>query len=223
MRRTIKLFCPDGDVENLILGVNPYLPPFDFTVDCLDATVTFDEISEDEFLDLLDALDEYVYAEEPLSLEENFVRFAESNGISVATAESCTGGMIASSIVNVSGASNVFFEGMVTYNNLSKVNRLGVSAETLDSFGAVSEETATEMANGLLSENVDFGISTTGIAGPTGGSFEKPVGLVYIGLSYKDLAPVAYRFIFDGDRTTVRTSAKNAALFYAWKYLENIL
>lgn len=223
MKRTIKLFCPDGDVNELLKLADLTAQPCKICVDCLDSLVVFDDLSEDDYIDLLEGLDDYVYAEDDTLPEENFVRFVSANELNVATAESCTGGMIASSIINVPGASDVFFEGIVSYSNLSKTNRLGVSPTTIEEFGAVSEQTAKEMAAGLLSENVDFGISTTGIAGPGGGTEEKPVGLVFIGLAYKSYPPIAYKFLFRGDRSTVRTSAKNAALFYAWKYLENIL
>jgi len=223
MRRVIKLFGKKEDIENRIYEINPDLPPFTVYSDCLDAWVEFEDIDEQEFIDLLDELDDCVYCEDDLTLEEAFVKFLQSNEVKLATAESCTGGMIASSIVNVSGASEVFYEGVVTYSNDSKMERLGVMRSTLENYGAVSEQTAKEMAVGLISENVDLGISTTGIAGPKGGTIEKPVGLVYIGVAYRDFPPVAYKFIFDGDRTEIRTSAKNTALFKAWKYLENIL
>lgn len=223
MRQVIKLFGSKEKLENLIYELNPDISPFYIYSDCLDTWVEFEDVDEAELMDLLDGLEEYVYSEEENTLEETFVRFLESNDVHIATAESCTGGMVASSLINVSGASNVFFEGLVTYSNEAKINRLEVSPLTLETHGAVSEETAKEMALGLLSDNVDFGISTTGIAGPTGGTIQKPVGLVYIGLAYKGYPPVAYRFVFDGDRKEIRTSAKNAALFKAWKYLENIL
>lgn len=223
MREVIKLFCKEEEAYDLIYGINPDLPPFAVTADCLDVRVEFPEISESDFLDLVDGLSDCLYCDEDLSPEENFLRFLISNKIVIATAESCTGGMLASSIINVGGASEAFFEGLITYSNASKIDRLGVSSETLAEYGAVSEQTAKEMAVGLIGENVDFAISTTGIAGPSGGSEEKPVGLVYVGVAYKDYPPVAYKFLFDGDRTKIRKSAKNAAIFKAWKYLDNIL
>lgn len=125
-------------------------------------------------------------------------------GITVATAESCTGGKIASAITDVPGSSSIFGYGMVTYSNDAKMKILGVKEETLKRVGAVSEETAYEMAEGLkkLSE-ADVAVSVTGIAGPGGGSELKPVGLVYMGLAYNNQVYVK-KNQFSGDRDEVR-------------------
>ena len=107
--------------------------------------------------------------------------------LTIACAESCTGGLIAKSITDVGGCSSVFLGGVVAYANEIKENVLGVSGETLKKYGAVSEFTAMEMANGVRRIcGSDIGISTTGIAGPDGGTEEKPVGTVYVGFAYKD-------------------------------------
>ena len=133
-------------------------------------------------------------------------------GLSVATAESCTGGLIASTIVDVPGASDCFNEGYVTYSNEAKMKNLGVLDETLMAHGAVSVETAKEMAKGVKKRaSADFGIASTGIAGPGGGSPTKPVGLVYIACAYKDKS-VVKELHLSGDRTSVRTQAANEAL-----------
>jgi len=106
------------------------------------------------------------------------------HGATLACAESCTGGMIASSLVDVPGCSDVFLEGCVTYSNDAKMRRLGVKAETLERYGAVSEETAREMAEGMRkSSGATYALATTGIAGPGGGTPEKPVGLVYVAMA----------------------------------------
>ena len=133
-------------------------------------------------------------------------------GITVATAESCTGGMIASAITDVSGSSSIFGYGVVTYSNEAKVKILGVREETLARVGAVSEETAYEMAEGLkkLSE-ADVAVSVTGIAGPGGGSEEKPVGLVYMGLACGDEIFVK-KNLFQGDRDEIRKQTVATAL-----------
>lgn len=132
---------------------------------------------------------------------------------SVATAESCTGGMIASTIVDVPGASDCFNEGYVTYSNEAKMKNLGVRDETLMAYGAVSEQTATEMAKGVKKRaKADFGISSTGIAGPGGGSPKKPVGLVYIACAYGDDKCIVKELHLKGSRTEVRTSATKEAL-----------
>ena len=119
-------------------------------------------------------------------LSYQLVRLLLEKGLTISTAESCTGGLIAKCITDVSGASAVFFGGVVSYDNSVKENVLGVQHDTLLSYGAVSSQTACQMARGVSSlMKTDVGISTTGIAGPGGGTPEKPVGTVYIGFSYK--------------------------------------
>ena len=119
---------------------------------------------------------------EAYSPEEELVRLLAKKQMTITTAESCTGGLIAGTIVNVAGASDVLNEGYVTYSNEAKQRLVHVKAETLERFGAVSEETAREMAAGAAkAAGSDVAISATGIAGPGGGTKEKPVGLVYIG------------------------------------------
>lgn len=107
------------------------------------------------------------------------------NKLSLSTAESCTGGLISSYLTDIDGASNFIFQNFITYSNAAKNKFLEVSNETLEKYGAVSQQTAYEMAKGLLNY-ADCAIATTGILGPTGGSKEKPIGLVYIGLGYKN-------------------------------------
>ncbi len=130
------------------------------------------------------ALGENIFGIHDDRLEEVVVKMLTADGKTITTAESCTGGLIANRLTNVSGASAVFPAGYVTYSNESKIRMLGVREETLKSFGAVSEETCRQMAEGARQRaGVDFAISATGIAGPTGGTAEKPVGLVFIGLA----------------------------------------
>ena len=105
----------------------------------------------------------------------------EQRNITVATAESCSGGLIAHTLTNISGSSVYFDRGIVSYSNKAKIDLLGIKEDILEEFGAVSEQVAEAMAEGVrIKSNVDIGIATTGIAGPTGGTPEKPVGLVYI-------------------------------------------
>ncbi|MBQ7147782.1 MAG: CinA family protein [Pseudobutyrivibrio sp.] len=146
-----------------------------------------------------------------------------SKGLSVATAESCTGGLIASSIVDVPGASDCFNEGYVTYSNEAKMKNLGVKDSTLIACGAVSYETASEMAKGVRKKaKADFGISSTGIAGPGGGSPKKPVGLVYVGCAYGQDQCKVLELHLKGDRTQVRQAAANEALKLFEECLNNI-
>lgn len=127
-----------------------------------------------------------------------------AGGHIVTTAESCTGGMIAAAITDIAGSSDVFDRGFVTYSNQSKAAMLGVSMTTLEEFGAVSEETCREMLAGALKNSTaTIAIATTGIAGPSGGSAEKPVGLVYVGISKDGKAETA-KCNFPGNRAEIR-------------------
>ena len=115
------------------------------------------------------------------------VKQLKKKGLTLSSAESCTGGLIAKRMTDVSGASEVFLGGCVTYTNEVKMKLVNVSAETLEKYGAVSRETAAEMARGVRKAlGSDIGVSTTGVAGPTGGSEETPVGTVFVGISTEE-------------------------------------
>lgn len=147
-----------------------------------------------------------------MNTEERIVEKLNRLHQTVAVAESCTGGMICSRLVDVAGASSCFFEGYVTYSNEAKEKNLGVLSETLHKWGAVSEETAVQMARGAMKRaGADYGIATTGIAGPGGGSPEKPVGLVYISCVTSRHSFVE-RHVFSGNRGEVRRQAADRAL-----------
>ncbi|ATU91655.1 CinA family protein [Phyllobacterium zundukense] len=135
-------------------------------------------------------------------------------GVLLATAESCTGGMIAASLTDIGGSSDVVDRGFVTYSNEAKHEMLGVPLELIAAHGAVSEEVALAMAAGALSHSrAGIAVSVTGIAGPGGGSDTKPVGLVWFGLAVKGKPPMAIRHIFDDHgRASIRQAAVNKAL-----------
>ena len=158
----------------------------------------------------------YVFGENADRLEKKTVELVKKLGMNISTAESCTGGMIASRLIDVPGVSEIFKEGIVSYSNDAKMKRLGVKKETLEKYGAVSEETAREMVMGLDS---DVAITTTGIAGPDGGTREKPVGLVYIGIRVRNDVYIEKRF-FNGDRMKIRESAVSQSLFSLIKILD---
>lgn len=153
-----------------------------------------------------------------LSWEEKVVGGLKEMNWTIATAESCTGGLVGASLVNVSGASEVYSEGYITYTNEAKQKLLGVSAETLRRYTAVSAPTAREMACGALKRSgADVAVSVTGIAGPGGGSEEQPVGLVYIACAVKkgpegEAEADCLRYVFDGDRGQIRRKAARCAL-----------
>lgn len=143
---------------------------------------------------------------------EKLYEVLKSKNKTVATAESCTGGMIGAAITSLAGVSQYYGYGVVTYANEAKEKLLGVSHDTLETYGAVSEETAEEMALGALRmSDADISVAVTGIAGPGGGSSEKPVGLVYIGIATKDNTYV-YKNVFSGSRDEVRRSTVKKAL-----------
>ncbi|MBN2897909.1 MAG: competence/damage-inducible protein A [Clostridia bacterium] len=147
---------------------------------------------------------EAIYSIEGGTLAEIVGNMLIEKGVTLSLAESCTGGLLAGTLTSISGISSVLHAGFVTYSNEAKVAMLGVSEETLKQHGAVSEETALEMIQGLKSRtDSDVAVSITGIAGPGGGTAEKPVGLVYIGIAYFDSYEV-HKFNFTGDRERVR-------------------
>lgn len=126
-----------------------------------------------------------------MTLEEELGKYLIENKLTIATAESCTGGLLSSKLTDVSGSSEYVKLNFVTYANEAKHKILGVSWDILNNFGAVSEECAEAMANGLYeATDCDIALCTTGIAGPTGGTKEKPVGLVYISMRYKGIVTV---------------------------------
>lgn len=155
----------------------------------------------------------YIYStKEKITLEMSVVNLLEKNELTISTAESCTGGLLAGRLINVPGVSDVYKEGFITYTNKAKRKTLGVNKSTLKKYGAVSEQTAKEMAVGAaLAADTDISISVTGIAGPDGGTNEKPVGLVYLGVCIKDIVHVE-EFRFSGDRANVREQTVISAL-----------
>ncbi|MHB1315220.1 MAG: competence/damage-inducible protein A [Christensenellales bacterium] len=156
-------------------------------------------------------LGEYIYATGDLQLENVVAKLLLEKKKKIAVAESCTGGMLSSALVSNPGISAVFTEGVVAYSNEAKIARLRVSPATLEQYGAVSEETAIEMAKGLLVGGVDITAATTGIAGPDGGSPEKPVGLLYVAVATREKTYTKKITTF-GVRTKIRTAATLHAL-----------
>ena len=206
---------------------NPTIAPYAKTGEMeLRLTAKADSVAEAERMlepleaDVRSILGDFVYAEgETATLQQTVVELLHQKGMTVATAESCTGGLVAKKITDVSGASDVFHCGFVTYSNEKKEELLGVSRDTLMAFGAVSEETALEMSLGARTKSgADIGVSMTGIAGPGGGAEEKPVGLVYISISAKDFHK-AYRLQLSGDREMVRERTSLYVLDMIRRYL----
>ena len=161
---------------------------------------------------LTPVIEKYVYGYDNVSLEEVVGNRLRELGLTLATAESCTGGLLGHRITGVSGSSDYYLGGVVSYNNKAKMELLGVKKQTLEKFGSVSEETVREMAQGVKSLfKTDLGISISGIAGPTGGSPEKPVGLIYIGLSSEKEVTIK-KFNFFRDRDSNKRISSQVAL-----------
>jgi nicotinamide-nucleotide amidase len=200
-------------------GKNPTVAPYAKNVD-VTLRITAKGKTEVECKNLIkpieqeikNILGENVYGEGEVTLEHVVAEMLCNMNLTISTAESCTGGMIAEKLISYPGISKSYLEGMVTYSNEAKIKRLGVRKETLDRYGAVSEQTAREMVEGIIRESgSNIAIVTTGIAGPSGGTEEKPVGLVYIGLYIDGISKVK-EFNFQGDRDKVRIRTTMNAL-----------
>lgn len=179
-------------------------------------------LADDVLRLFLEGLGDSVYALDDTPLERQLVNLLKLRGKKISVSESFTGGGIARRIVSVSGASEVYFEGLNTYAERAKSRRLGVSEYTLKTYGAVSDETAYEMAAGLLATgDCDISIATTGIAGPKSDRSELPVGLSYIAVGFREKIYV-YRHRFDGTREEITEKAINHALMSAYRLLKNM-
>ena len=151
---------------------------------------------------------------------ERVASLLKEKGLWIATAESCTGGLIGHKLTNIPGSSEYFKGGVISYGNEVKMKLLGVKEETLKKYGAVSEQTARVMAEGVKKlMDVNIAIATTGIAGPGGGTETKPVGLVYAALAHDD-GVIVKKFVFNGAREENKESFANAALNMLLEYLE---
>jgi PncC family amidohydrolase len=152
--------------------------------------------------------------------KQKLLSLLSKHNLSIATAESCTGGLVAARLCDISGISSYFEEGYITYSEEAKIKNLGVSSETIANKGVVSQETATEMAKGAAKRaNANCAIATTGIAGPSGGTEETPVGTVCIACTVNEYTYVETMY-FEGNRSMVRTQAANYALEMLCDYIE---
>jgi nicotinamide-nucleotide amidase len=146
-------------------------------------------------------------------ISDTLLALLKAQNLKIATAESCTGGLLAAYLTEKSGSSAWFERGFVTYSNEAKIEMLGVKQSTLEHYGAVSEQTAKEMAEGALNNSrADLSIAITGIAGPDGGSADKPVGMVCFGFAGKNIESLTQTKYFEGDRKAIREQAAQFAL-----------
>lgn len=153
----------------------------------------------------------------------DLIQTLKEHKLTITTAESCTGGLIASKLVDISGASSVFSRGYITYSEEAKMEELGVLESSIKTYGVVSKEVASEMAIGVVRKaNADVSVSITGIAGPDGGTKEKPVGLVYIACVVNGEDYVMKR-IFQGSREEIRENAANEAISFTKDMLDKCI
>lgn len=205
-----KLIEPQGEIKVAFLpgylGVNIRL-----TMESRDknqAQVKIDEFEQK----IREVLGTYIYGVDDQSLEEVVGKLLLERKKTIAVAESCTGGLISARFTNISGSSKYFERGVVTYSNEAKTELLSVPKEIIEKYGAVSEEVAILMAEGVRKlAKTDYGLSVTGIAGPTGGTPQKPVGLVFVGFAHENDS-FAQRFLFGEDRKSNRERASQAVL-----------
>ena len=210
-------------LEKTILKIYPdlkltFLPDYPE----IELRIRFTTVEEDELKEeLRRVVGNYVYSWKGEILPVVFGKELKWRGLFFAVAESCTGGLVAKSITDIPGSSEYFDRGFVTYSNQAKMDHLGVREETLRKFGAVSEETAREMVLGVLEHSrADIAASITGIAGPTGGTPEKPVGTVYTAIADREGRIEVVRNFFPGNREQVRKATMTKVLFGVVKWLE---
>jgi len=219
----------ESAVETMILDLiqgqtNPTIATYAKTGEVhvrITAFAKSQELAMEFIQPLIDIMNErftyHIFAyDEDTTLEQAIVLKLKKMNATISTAESCTGGLLAGRIINASGASAVYNEGYITYSNAAKIKNLFVSEASIKEYGAVSEVVAKEMANGCkLQTNSSFALSTTGIAGPEGGTKDKPVGTICIGCSFEHKT-VAKQFQLSGTREKIREVAVNRALVYLW-------
>ena len=152
-------------------------------------------------------------------MESTLSELLINKSLTISVAESCTGGLIGHLITSIPGSSAYFMGGITSYSNQAKCDLLGVSPDTLEQYGAVSDQTAKEMAMGVKERfKSDIGISVTGIAGPDGGSIEKPVGTVFMGFVFEN-GPLAIKYLFKGSRSEIKQQTAETALENIKRYL----
>jgi nicotinamide-nucleotide amidase len=221
------LFQQLGDLDVLLGEAKLAFLPDQFGV---KLRITVEDSEEENALNRLSEIEQkirsavgrYIYGTENLSIEEVVGRLLKERNLTIAVAESCTGGLICDRFTNIDGSSKYFERGVITYSNTAKVELLKVSDNAISEYGAVSEIVAKQMAEGVRSiSSTDIGLSTTGIMGPTGGSDEKPLGLVYIGLCDNKMS-IARKYQFGDTRMLNKARASQAAFEMLRRYLLGI-
>ncbi len=202
-----------------------FLPGYSGVDIKLKVTSETEELAQKNILEiegkLREILNEFIYGTDKQTLEEVVGRLLLDKKKTISVAESCTGGLIGAKFTNIPGSSDYFMDGVITYSNEAKIEILGVPRGIIDRYGAVSEQAAILMAEGVRKlSKTDYGLSATGIAGPAGGTEEKPVGLVYLGFAHENDS-FAQRFVFGGDRRAIRERTAQAALNMVRLFMES--
>ena len=207
-------------VENIILGFYPDFPENHVTISLRgqDEPTVMDALNR-TVSEIRSLLGPFLFATEDQSMERVVGNLLKDRGVTIALAESCTGGLIGNLLTNVAGSSAFFQGGLVTYSNQSKTDLLGVSPDTLNRYGAVSDRTVREMARGVREKmGTEMGLAVSGIAGPDGGTVQKPVGTVHIGLAVNQETHSA-KYRFWGTRKQIKRNAAMMALDWIRRYL----
>jgi nicotinamide-nucleotide amidase len=206
--------------HGLFLGVCVDFPGIRLTLRAeADTALAASELLDPATRAVHECLNEYIYSSGTRSIEEVVAELFREEGLTLSLAESCTGGLISKCITDVPGCSSFFLESAVTYSNVAKQRLPGVSVDIIEKFGSVSSECASLMAKGIRTESgSDLGLAVTGIAGPGGGSDDKPVGTVFISLAAPD-GCWTKRFLFRGNREEIRIMTAWTALDWLRRYL----
>jgi nicotinamide-nucleotide amidase len=212
---------PDTELGSLPLAYLPGVAGVDLRVTAKGLPrARAEQLVAEAMMKLRSRVSAYSYGEDDADLAAVVLEKCRASGFSLAVAESCTGGMLGERLTSIPGSSEVFLGGVIAYHNDVKLNLLGVRAEDIERYGAVSEEVALQMASGVREKlGADVGVSVTGIAGPGGGTPEKPVGLIWIAVHASELK--ARRFHVGGDRAEIRQRAAQAALEMVRRALSN--
>ena len=208
-------------VKNIDLEENCHNIGYYPSVYGVDVRIAGEDLEKIEKLkdDIRANINEYIYEIGNQNLEEVLIKKLKKKKMTISCAESCTGGLIGHRLTQVPGGSEVFNGGMITYSNESKINQLGITLKNIEDFGAVSEQVALEMAENIKNKfGTSIGVSTTGIAGPGGGSKSKPVGLVYVGYC-DDKSLKVKRFNFSSSRESNKIRTSQAVLNYVFKMI----
>jgi nicotinamide-nucleotide amidase len=213
------------DDRRVTIGFLPVFPENHLTITARSqvSRTEADEIAQDTARAMRAVLDDRVFGQDDQTMEAVVGGMLINRGCTVAAAESCTGGLLSQRLTAIPGSSSYFLRGVVTYSNEAKTRLLGVDPGLISEFGAVSDAVASAMARGIReSSSADLGISITGIAGPSGGTREKPVGTVVIGMAFEEAGAVSVRthgYRFHGDRARIRLIASEMALEWIRRYL----